>query len=617
MNEEGTLYRINLAENLGISDCELIDLYNLNGVPVIVYVEAYGYVDKSVIQVASFNPDTSKVLNHNSFEFASYLPSSSLVTPDGLLRLYDCGTGTYTYLDNHLLPVKTLSIGTFPDDYATYLTNDSGELFWCYSDDDMAPHLFGKNLMTGETTDYSGLLTDSAYPSILTTLYDDTILVLCISDPNTYQNKEYFINVRDVSIQDTVCIPSLEMIDYGGKYSSLYYNIFPELLLWETRLRTDVICYQYEDQNECYNYLYIPRLSQDYLFTLWSKDAPGNDDSPTSVITTLSCLGVEGNRKLYETTYHNPETIEYLSKPSVYLEQQAYLMGLCDSYAGKYIYLWDLSSAEPCPDQDKDWFLPFIDPADPDPGQLDALQARAQEIGERFGVKINTGFHCETDFGSYLATPAFNLRLITLSLNVLEQTLENYPDDFFHQLSRDGNNILTFELVGSLTGQGEDSLAIAGAVYCYDPVEQCIAIDCTGYSQLEQNIYHELSHATDWFIDEVYAGYYDGEWETYNPEDFTYDYSYVDTDTGYAYCVGDDDSFENDYFIDYYAKTYPTEDRARLAEYSYFSGVELYQESPHIIDKLRFMYEVICDCFDTTAWGGDFFSFDEYFGFPE
>ena len=61
-------------------------------------------------------------------------------------------------------------------------------------------------------------------------------------------------------------------------------------------------------------------------------------------------------------------------------------------------------------------------------------------------------------------------------------------------------------------------------------------------------------------------------------------------------------------------QTYPTEDRARLTEYSYGSGVEQYEDCPHIIGKLKLMYETICEVFDTADWNGDFFSYDEYFG---
>jgi hypothetical protein len=42
--------------------------------------------------------------------------------------------------------------------------------------------------------------------------------------------------------------------------------------------------------------------------------------------------------------------------------------------------------------------------------------------------------------------------------------------------------------------------------------------------------------------------------------------------------------------------------------------VEQYEDCPHIIGKLKLMYETICEVFDTADWNGDFFSYDEYFG---
>ena len=82
----------------------------------------------------------------------------------------------------------------------------------------------------------------------------------------------------------------------------------------------------------------------------------------------------------------------------------------------------------------------------------------------------------------------------------MEEVFEAYPADYFRQLGCDGTNPITFQLVATLRGQGGNTLDIAGALYTYDSEHQMVAIDCTNYTYLKQNIYHEISHATDWYI---------------------------------------------------------------------------------------------------------------------
>ena len=56
------------------------------------------------------------------------------------------------------------------------------------------------------------------------------------------------------------------------------------------------------------------------------------------------------------------------------------------------------------------------------------------------------------------------------------------------------------------------------------------------------------------------------------------------------------------WFVDYYACTFPTEDRARIMEYAMAEVYWPFEGDTPIDDKLAYYSRCIRDCFDTTGW---------------
>ena len=114
---------------------------------------------------------------------------------------------------------------------------------------------------------------------------------------------------------------------------------------------------------------------------------------------------------------------------------------------------------------------------------------------------------------------------------------------------------------------------------------------------LEGTMYHEFSHIIDKRLefDAKYreeACYSESGWEELNPEGFEYNDSYYGTlAPQYA-----------DYFVDAYACTNSTEDRARIMECAMLGDKSVFEDKEGVRQKLAYYCEGIRDSFDTTSW---------------
>ena len=85
-------------------------------------------------------------------------------------------------------------------------------------------------------------------------------------------------------------------------------------------------------------------------------------------------------------------------------------------------------------------------------------------------------------------------------------------------------------------------------------------------------------------------------WAALNPKGFQYCQSYTDVPDSYYY------DGNEDYFIDIYSRTFPSEDRARVMEYAMIGAEFCFDTYPGLVEKLRYYSECIRDGFDTTGW---------------
>ncbi len=192
---------------------------------------------------------------------------------------------------------------------------------------------------------------------------------------------------------------------------------------------------------------------------------------------------------------------------------------------------------------------------------------------------------------------------IMVALGQIELALKKYPEGYTAGFRNSvGEGGLRYLLVGPIDSDN-------GTVgFCFSQgLWNNIAIDIS-LVDIEPTVHHEMWHAVENYLAGVEGGsFYSGVWDGLNPEWFGYYETYDYTDVDYekqmelTYRTA---SPEDTYFIDAYAKTFASEDRARIMEYMMSFNYEAKElsECPHIMEKLRVMARILRLGFDTSGW---------------
>lgn len=283
------------------------------------------------------------------------------------------------------------------------------------------------------------------------------------------------------------------------------------------------------------------------------------------------------------------------------------LWALCDD-AGRpvHIYLWDTSSCRAVK-----WESPSISEYNaPETTDYGSLTEKAEKLEDRYGVRILIGANVPAEFSDYTAETCTDSAVIDGSLSVLENVLSLYPDTYFTQLKGGYYRNIAIYLTGALHPLDVSSnISNASAFATESGGTMQLAFDL-GDDLSPDTVIHELTHAADYrFAGEELLD--EDEWNSMNPEGFSYYYSYIN-DKGESYetagslentavsgCPADDV-----WFIDPYSKTYPMEDRARLME-TLLSGRTPYSgcfQGRHIQEKLSFYFRFLRETLDDGSW---------------
>lgn len=229
-----------------------------------------------------------------------------------------------------------------------------------------------------------------------------------------------------------------------------------------------------------------------------------------------------------------------------------------------------------------------------------ALYAAAEAISERYGITVAIADQCVHAFPDFTYTQLHDGGVLKEALACLDRALSRYPQGMLAQLGfgsvREIEIYLAAELEGGTYFGSERTYhgfaAEDGSAYY-------IVLDAAAVR--EGDVFHELSHLIDRKLSYASslrpdACYSEGEWLKRQPEgfEFTYDYTEIPplTEAG------------QDWFIDAYSQSFPTEDRARIMEYAMREDTweQTFRESPHLMEKLRYYSASIRDCFDTAGW---------------
>lgn len=237
----------------------------------------------------------------------------------------------------------------------------------------------------------------------------------------------------------------------------------------------------------------------------------------------------------------------------------------------------------------------------PEPDEVQVrLEARAAELGDRYGLIILVGEQCDTEFDNFSATLATDYDQVNDALNVLERALEAYPDSFIRRLRYGEVNNVQIHLIRDLQADGEGRTGGGYSAFAQNLWNHSIIVADIEDSS-EQTYYHEFSHLIDlyleWYSQENPGALYSEKtWADMNPDWFsgyTYDYSWEQY------------LWDGESFIDGYSTIKPTEDRARVMEYA-MSDTDNYnfRQGTVLYWKLDYYCRCIREAFDTTDWTG-------------
>lgn len=199
----------------------------------------------------------------------------------------------------------------------------------------------------------------------------------------------------------------------------------------------------------------------------------------------------------------------------------------------------------------------------PNTAELLRLQYRAAVLGEQYGIRISIGEDTlQYQPESAVFETEYRVAAYQRDLEILEQALSNFPEDFFrHAAGGTRNRKLTVSLIRSVKSSRE---TLPGSQYWIDGSAYIALV--LG-EDLERSFYHQLCHIIDNRVMGACSVY--DNWASLNPQGAAYANSYrlerieaeADWFTGSTRA-----------FTDLYAMTYPREDRARILEYAMTPG---------------------------------------------
>ena len=289
-----------------------------------------------------------------------------------------------------------------------------------------------------------------------------------------------------------------------------------------------------------------------------------------------------------------------------FAEYNGYVFTLMDDHGQDHLMFWDVSVE----DTGKDLDLVDVSHITETPrgtAVSQELYEQAEMLSEKYGVTILIADQCEEVFTDHNADLLLAEAEIRQALQTLDHVLGRYPDGFFAQLRHNTYKSIEIQVLGQLkkSYSTEENIYISGGfVTTAVPGKLVMALDARAAdihdevnAILAGTMYHEFSHMIDkrlsfgsqYRSDALYS---DTGWEALNPVGFEYNETYYGTlDPQYV-----------DYFVDAYACTNGTEDRARVMEYAMAGEVSVFAAKPGLIEKLAYYCRAVRDGFDTTGW---------------
>lgn len=351
-------------------------------------------------------------------------------------------------------------------------------------------------------------------------------------------------------------------------------------------------------------------LLKNKVFMLYSADEIQNDETSDH---TFCMIDFDGTKK-YETELSFELENAFVSEMA-YLEKLGAIVFSITSDEGETnIYVWDLCGASSKSNDDETYVYPYDMIVGDNSEYVAENRKYADEIEKKYGIEIGIGDEVDDNaVFEYTIKPMENCLTIRRSLAILDRELARYPEGMIAQLQLDEGCPMWLFLCNGIYGIEGDVLNEAGGLQSESDGHFSVYINCAILSDISSTIHHELFHSIDDYLWGKENGMDDGEWSTFNPDGFIYDYNYVDnmgsSDDRYTADGNlgneDDETVASEIsFIDVYSKSYPVEDYARIMEYAMdeiYSGRNYFRYD-NIRAKLEYESKKIRETFDTTGW---------------
>ena len=260
-----------------------------------------------------------------------------------------------------------------------------------------------------------------------------------------------------------------------------------------------------------------------------------------------------------------------------------------------HLMFWDTSA----PQEGEDLPLsPVGDVQSPEPVLEQALYRRAEEISQRFGVDIRIGEQCQLEYTHYQGDMLKDSFFVGEALDILEEALRDYPEDFFRQLPYGSIGEIRIELVKNLGGIADGYPADVNGFAQEKGDHFLVVLD--GFAISRGTVYHELSHVIDKRLEwdamlRPDALYSEEVWLSLQPAGFRYAMSYIDMPPEIQ------EYEDSGYFVKRYSMTFPTEDRATLMEL-FMNDSTSFRNHPAMEAKMDYYIACIRDCFGMEDW---------------
>ena len=216
------------------------------------------------------------------------------------------------------------------------------------------------------------------------------------------------------------------------------------------------------------------------------------------------------------------------------------------------------------------------------------LDDKVKELEDKFHIDIVYRDEVNIKNETFKTTVMDNIYILNTALNTTETVLNKFNTEFFDKFREKNNKGIVIYFSGEIIPmEGANTTSYPSGYTLANDKEYGVVVDVNGYG-LKGTLCHELMHNTEYRMNtNLYT-----EWFKKNPKKFEYQYTYViDADSKYTTIEEDKD---NTYFVDSYAKSYPTEDVARIFENVCNKEEEsTLLEYPHLYDKALYLKEVM------------------------